>query len=367
MARIADDPREAGVVYAWKHPQTGDIRYVGKTRNLKRRLSQYRHDFAKNTKTQPHLRHWVMSLKRDGIEPECVVLETCDSRLSERERWWIAEGRRQGWQLCNLTSGGDGGHDFDSSTLMTLRDKSKAQWQTEEYRQRRIEAGCMRSPEQIAEEDRQQEAKRKVQRLVDVAGKAWKDCLERMGRRKHGKARIQGDIARIPLLDGRWAIVDTEDAGKVAVTSWRVNGKGRVVSSTLGLLARVVMGDPAMAVIANVNKDPLDCRKANLLLSPVRTRHKPLPKAMRNADPMPTGTTRVFVQDIAHEHAVMRTWWIEHADASRTIVTECNGSLIRNADECRYPPLPRWKADRRLEQYRQAQVSECPVFKAYAS
>ena len=55
------------------------------------------------------------------------VLETCDeSRWTEREKYWIAHGRLNGWPLENITDGGEEGVPNGFTHTAVTRDKISA-------------------------------------------------------------------------------------------------------------------------------------------------------------------------------------------------------------------------------------------------
>ena len=92
-------------IYALIDPRTSKIRYIGKTVNLKQRLSN---QLNENSKT--HRCNWIKGIKSDGLKPIQCVLQT----LSDEQDWkaaeikWIAIARKYGWNLVNSTDGGDG-------------------------------------------------------------------------------------------------------------------------------------------------------------------------------------------------------------------------------------------------------------------
>lgn len=93
-------------IYALAHPETGDVRYIGVTKNLTQRFHQHLYDKAASN---PHRKSWIAQLRQAGLKPVMSVLEETDeSAWAEREKWWILEGRRRGWRLTNLVDGGQG-------------------------------------------------------------------------------------------------------------------------------------------------------------------------------------------------------------------------------------------------------------------
>lgn len=91
-------------IYALVDPRYNDIRYVGKSLKPQLRLKQHINEKACNRGKIS----WIEDLKKSELVPEMRILETCDERnWDERERWWIKYGRENGWELLNLTEGGE--------------------------------------------------------------------------------------------------------------------------------------------------------------------------------------------------------------------------------------------------------------------
>lgn len=92
-------------IYTLKHPDTLEIRYVGKTvRSLSRRLGNHISN-AKGNKHNRHLSNWILSILSLGKRPLIELIEEVDNSIwQERERYWISQYPN----LINLTNGGDG-------------------------------------------------------------------------------------------------------------------------------------------------------------------------------------------------------------------------------------------------------------------
>lgn len=93
-------------IYILKCPVSGDVRYVGKTINLKKRFNC--HYSPANKKTKTYLWSWVKGLRNKGMKPIMEVIEECGGNWAERERYWISFYKTNGAKLCNLTNGGEG-------------------------------------------------------------------------------------------------------------------------------------------------------------------------------------------------------------------------------------------------------------------
>lgn len=121
-------------VYALIDPVTLLVRYVGRTIQGHQRFVQHR--YAKN---QTHVSNWVQALRAQGLNFIPVVLEHCSTKeeLLEREAWWVAYGRLSGWELTNLTDGGDGswGYTPTQATRAKLRALHLGKPKTEAHRE----------------------------------------------------------------------------------------------------------------------------------------------------------------------------------------------------------------------------------------
>jgi len=103
-------------IYVLIDPETDEKRYVGKTVALRKRYG--RHFAGGNSEKLT----WLQSLKARGLLPIMQVLETTTNvAWPDRERWWIAEGKRLGWPLLNADSGGWGGPDPKPTTREKMR------------------------------------------------------------------------------------------------------------------------------------------------------------------------------------------------------------------------------------------------------
>lgn len=88
-------------VYALYHPITKDVFYVGQTMDLEFRIKTHfsnSHNPAVNKK--------IASIRRDGFEPEYMVLDTCTNvNINEKEQEWINTYINMGHGLLNATLG----------------------------------------------------------------------------------------------------------------------------------------------------------------------------------------------------------------------------------------------------------------------
>ena len=91
-------------IYKMLDPVTKRVRYVGKTTNIKRRFYQHLH-----TKLNSYCSKWIFSLLKQGIIPEFSIIdEVFENNWQFWEIYWIAQFKNWGFNLTNLTSGGEG-------------------------------------------------------------------------------------------------------------------------------------------------------------------------------------------------------------------------------------------------------------------
>lgn len=121
-------------IYVLKHPDTLEVRYVGKTvRSLSRRLDNHIAN-AKGNKHNKHLSNWILKIITEGKKPIIELLEECEHSVwQEREKYWISQFDN----LINMTVGGDGCEGFihKPETIEKLRKISKGRKHTEEFKQ----------------------------------------------------------------------------------------------------------------------------------------------------------------------------------------------------------------------------------------
>ena len=102
-----------GVIYVLRDPRTEQVRYVGYTTNLSRRIKDHRRKQA-HRHNNSYRYNWLMQLYGLGLEPIVEVIDECPatSEWQQQEQFWIAYFRAIGAPLTNLTDGGEGNIGF---------------------------------------------------------------------------------------------------------------------------------------------------------------------------------------------------------------------------------------------------------------
>jgi len=124
-------------IYALLHPETKEVRYVGKTIDLKARYANHCSNNAKR-----HVCNWIKSLF--PLKPEMILLEEVYKNWIEAERFWIEYINFIGANLTNVSIGGDGllGYKHKPETIAKLKNKEV----TEETRAKMKESWKTRPP-----------------------------------------------------------------------------------------------------------------------------------------------------------------------------------------------------------------------------
>lgn len=96
-------------IYAIKDPRDYQIRYIGKTVDIKRRFKN--HMQPSYLKGNTYKNNWIKKILNEGLQPIFEVVEECsEDKWEERERFWISYYREIGFNLTNMCDGGEGGH-----------------------------------------------------------------------------------------------------------------------------------------------------------------------------------------------------------------------------------------------------------------
>ena len=96
------------VIYGLIDPRTQECRYVGKAKNVQKRLKEHLHKC--NLQRHTHLNQWLKSLKNNDLSPDTMILEkTNENDWQEAEIFWINYLKFLGAKLTNGTLGGQGG------------------------------------------------------------------------------------------------------------------------------------------------------------------------------------------------------------------------------------------------------------------
>jgi group I intron endonuclease len=122
-------------IYTLEHSETGEIRYVGKTTNTKRRYYQHTSKKVCKKLSNKHLGNWLLSILNKDLKPILRIIEECEDNWVESEVYWIEQFKVWGFNLVNFTKGGEGfghKHSEESKKKMSLAQKGVSKNFTEE-------------------------------------------------------------------------------------------------------------------------------------------------------------------------------------------------------------------------------------------
>lgn len=94
-------------IYGLVDPRTEQVRYIGQTKDIKRRLRNHLNDAKRGVRS--HKFSWIRKLITSGVKPKITVIEKCNGSIAdEREQYWISYYREKEVGLTNQTDGGFG-------------------------------------------------------------------------------------------------------------------------------------------------------------------------------------------------------------------------------------------------------------------
>jgi hypothetical protein len=121
--------------------------------------------------------NWIRQLLDGGHAPSMQILEETDEEnASEREKWWIAEMRRRGEPLTNLTDGGDHAFRVSEEARAKIRQAKLGQKVSEQARAK-ISAAA-RGNKKWEGRKHTEETKKKIGAASKARGGFSKQCRE---------------------------------------------------------------------------------------------------------------------------------------------------------------------------------------------
>jgi group I intron endonuclease len=147
------------MIYSLVDPETNIIRYIGKSDNLNRRLSEH---IKKSKHSITHKNNWIVSLTKKGLSPIIEVIDIVPRH--EWEFWevfWIDQFKSWGFNLTNISNGGNGG-DLGPIVRKKISDKLKGRVNSEESKKKLSEYRLGKTYEELYGIERALEVKSKM-------------------------------------------------------------------------------------------------------------------------------------------------------------------------------------------------------------
>lgn len=131
-------------------PDTGEVRYIGKSNNPEHRLSRH---LQASKNPQNYAQRWMATLLRAGKKPVLQIAKELspEENWQEVEREAIAEGFARGLRLTNTSAGGEGVLLRDPADEKRRIESVKEAWERPEVReaQSRRQKALRNTPESI--------------------------------------------------------------------------------------------------------------------------------------------------------------------------------------------------------------------------
>lgn len=99
------------LIYTLIDPKTNLVRYVGQTtKKLEQRLSAHINKAKNSSNKTTHKNTWIKSLINENLRPIIKLVEVVsDDEWKEKEKYYIKKYKEFGFDLLNLSEGGDSG------------------------------------------------------------------------------------------------------------------------------------------------------------------------------------------------------------------------------------------------------------------
>ena len=122
-------------IYTLSCPTTKEIRYVGKTNSIKRRLQSHIDYARKSKRKRRYVSDWILNLLNQDLKPIITIIEETDEdNWVSREIYWIKHFKDLQFNLCNLTNGGESNTGYIySDELKEIRKQARLGYITPEY------------------------------------------------------------------------------------------------------------------------------------------------------------------------------------------------------------------------------------------
>lgn len=92
-------------IYILQDPLSNEVRYVGKSISPERR---YHSHLWHRPKIKSHSYYWIQSLLKKDLKPIMTIIDETETNWQELEQYWIEQFRQWGFNLTNITVGGEG-------------------------------------------------------------------------------------------------------------------------------------------------------------------------------------------------------------------------------------------------------------------
>lgn len=206
---------ETVYIYSLIDPRDGEVKYVGKARDIEDRMRTHFKD-AKRRNTPKNA--WLRKLRRLGLRPEVRVLEeVAKSEWPGAEKKWIAIFRKRGAPLKNICDGGEGRTGpLSEETKRKLSIAGKGRVVTEETREKMRQSARERG---VSQKTRDAAAR---MGFANRGRKHTAESRKKMSLASKGKKKSQEHRRKIGLAHrGRVFSEETKAKMRAARAGWK--------------------------------------------------------------------------------------------------------------------------------------------------
>lgn len=119
-------------IYTLSDPSTNTVKYIGKTVDIKQRYKDHI-KVAKSTNIHTPNINWVRSLINEGKQPIMEIIDEIDCDWEWLEQYWISQFKTWGFNLKNITDGGDTNPMNNPTSRKKVSDKLKGVAKSQEH------------------------------------------------------------------------------------------------------------------------------------------------------------------------------------------------------------------------------------------
>lgn len=108
-------------IYTLSDPITNVVKYIGKTNDISNRFKRHISDYYLN-ESNSNKNTWIKNLKSKNLLPIIEILDFGESEfIYDLEVYWIDQFKQWGFELVNMTDGGDGFINCKNKPLLTKK------------------------------------------------------------------------------------------------------------------------------------------------------------------------------------------------------------------------------------------------------
>lgn len=205
-------------IYTLTDPRTNEVRYIGKTvKKLENRLYEHIKDSERRSARRKSVQ-WIRGLIKNGFAPKIDLIDIATKdNWEEEEKFYITYFKFLGFNLLNMTEGGDGCHGRKRAEIhkRTLSDIIKNNPEINEKRLRKLRERLKGKP--LSKELREQISKRAKGRKLKPEQKINWERENKKAATNRRKKIGQFDVYGNKVAEFMW-VKDAAKSVKIGIT-----------------------------------------------------------------------------------------------------------------------------------------------------